>query len=345
MSERVRIGIIGYGSIGKTHRSAIAVQPDAELVAVARRAPLDEPDGPAWHRDYRELLERSDVDLVVMCTPSGLHAPQALDAIDAGKGVVIEKPIALTVADGQAVLKRARECGRFLSVISQRRTEAALQIVQRALTDGRLGRLVLGEAQVRWSRDQRYYDSADWRGTIAMDGGVLMNQAIHAIDLLCWLFGPVEAVTGVTATRVRQIEAEDTAVAALQFANGALGSITATTAISPGMPAEINVFCERGSVSLHDASVAHWDVPDVPEPSLAGLPGSGSTDPAAIGDLGHRKQWRDILDAFKNGTAPLVSGEDALATLAVIEAISESNRTGRPVRPVFTLDHHPGDSP
>ncbi len=340
----VRVGIVGFGSIGRTHLAAISAQPDAEVVAVSRRAPLDEPIGIDCHADYRDLLRRDDIDLVVICSPSGLHADQALATLEAGKGVVIEKPIALSVEAGRQVVGLARETGRFLSVISQRRTEDALRLVDQALADGTLGRPVLGEALVRWSRDQRYYDSADWRGTRAMDGGVLTNQAIHAIDVLCWLFGPVGSVTGSTATLVRSMEAEDTAVASLRFASGALGSITATTAIYPGMPAEINVFCSRGSASLHDAAVARWDVPGVPEPALDANVGSGSTNPAAIGDLGHRRQWRNIIDAYRSGERPLVTGEDALATYAVIAAIEESSRTGRPVRPAFTLATSQGET-
>jgi predicted dehydrogenase len=312
-------------------------------VAVARRSPFEDQLGVDWHADYRHLLRRDDLDLVVICTPSGLHAPQALAALEAGKGVVIEKPIALTVDDGRRLVETARERGLFLSVISQRRTEIGAQALHGALNDGRLGRTVLGEALVRWSRDQRYYDSADWRGTRAMDGGVLMNQAIHAIDLLCWLMGPVDSVQGATATRVRRIEAEDTAVASLRFANGALGSVTATTAIAPGLPAEVNVFCEHGSVSFHDAAIAQWNVPDVPMPEPDAVTGSGSTDPRAIGDLGHRRQWGNILDAYRSGAEPLVTGEDALATIAVIAAIEASNTSGRAERPSYIKPATRGD--
>ena len=257
----VRVGIIGFGQIGRTHLEALSAFPDATVVAVSRREPVSNDLGIAWHADFRELVGRDDIDLVAICTPSGHHAEQALAALDAGKGVVIEKPIALMLEDGERVVRTARDRKLFLSVISQRRTEDAVRSLYSALADGRLGQPVLGEALVRWSRDQRYYDSADWRGTRAMDGGVLMNQAIHAIDLLCWLLGPVESVSGATATLVRQIEAEDAACASLRFASGALGAITATTAIAPGLPAEINLFCERGLVSLHDANVARWEVP------------------------------------------------------------------------------------
>lgn len=329
----VRVGIVGFGQIGRTHLRALEQCPDATVVAVASRhgPPTDVNIG--WHADARELVRRPDVDLVAICTPSGEHAAQAVAALEAGKAVVVEKPLALTLADGERVVRTARERGLFLSVISQRRTEPACRYLKAALEAGRLGRPVLGEALVRWHRDQAYYDAAPWRGTRAMDGGVLMNQAIHAIDLLRWFFGPVEEVTGATATLVRRIEAEDTAAATLRFASGALGVIAATTATTPGLPAELNLFCERGLVSLHDATVVRWEVPDAPAPPPSEAPGSGSADPAAIGSLGHLRQWRDILDAVRDGRQPLVTGEDALATVAMILAAGEASRTGRAVRP------------
>lgn len=333
--QPIRIGIIGFGQIGRTHLDALAGHHDATVVAVTRRHAPPKDLAIDCYSDYRELLQRPDIEIVAICTPSGYHAGQAVAALEAGKGVVVEKPIALSVESGERVLRTASERGLFLSVISQRRTEDAVRALKEALAGGRLGRPVLGEALVRWSRDQRYYDSAPWRGTRAMDGGVLMNQAIHAIDLLCWLLGPVEAVSGVTSTLVRTMEAEDTASASLHFASGALGAITATTAITLGLPAELNLFCERGLASLHDANVARWDVPNTPLPSLDDRPGSGSTDPAAIGSLGHHRQWRDILDAFRHEREPLVTGMDGLATVATILAIEEASRTGRVVRPKY----------
>ena len=331
----IRVGIVGFGQIGRTHLAALADCPDAAVVAVSRQHRSPCLPGVDWHDDYRELVNRPDIDLVAVCTPSGNHAAHALAALEAGKGVVVEKPLALNLPDGEHVVQTARDCGLFLSVISQRRTEPACRTLYDAVTAGQLGRPVLGEALVRWSRGQGYYDSAPWRGTRAMDGGVLMNQAIHAIDLLCWLLGPVDEVSGATATLVRQIEAEDTAVATLRFGSGAFGAITATTSTTPGLPAELNLFGERGLVSLHDATVVRWEGPDLPAAPVAEQPGSGSADPAAIGSLGHFRQWRDILGAFRDGRAPLVTGEDGLATLAVILAIEEASQTGRAVRPRF----------
>lgn len=336
--EPVRVGIVGLGQIGRTHRQALARCPDATLVAVAQRREPPPEAGVDWHADYRELLARPDIDLVAICTPSGLHAEQAVAALEAGKAAVVEKPLALTLADGRRVVRAARERGRFLSVVSQRRTEPACRRLKDALAAGRLGRPVLGEALIRWHRDQLYYDAAPWRGTRAMDGGVLMNQAIHAIDLLRWWLGPVAEVTAASATLARRIEAEDTAVATLRFVSGALGLIAATTAAAAGLPAELNVFAERGVVALHDAAVARWEAPGVPPPPPAEAPGSGSADPAAVGSLGHLRQWRDILDALREGRDPLVTGEAALATLALIVAIEEASRTGRTVRPSASLE-------
>jgi predicted dehydrogenase len=333
--QPIRIGIVGFGQIGRTHLDALAGHHDAAVVAVSRRHASANDPALDCYSDYRELVQRPDIDLVAICTPSGYHAEQALAVLQAGKGVVVEKPLALSVESGERVVRTASERGLFLSTISQRRTEDAVRVLKEALALGRLGRPVLGEALVRWFRDQRYYDSAPWRGTRAMDGGVLMNQAIHVIDLLCWLLGPVEGVSGVTSTLVRTMEAEDTASACLHFASGALGAITATTAIAPGLPAELNLFCERGLASLHDADVARWDVPDTPLPLLDDRPGSGSTDPAAIGILGHHRQWRDILDAFRHEREPLVTGMDGLATVATILAIEEASQIGRTVRPKY----------
>lgn len=333
----IRVGIIGFGAIGQTHAAALGELAGVAVVAVARRgydaALAARLPGVAWYHDYRELLARPDIDVVGICTPSGGHAEQALAALGAGKHVVVEKPLALSLADARQIVAEAGRRDLLLSVISQQRLEPPLRSLRDVLCRGDLGRPILGEALVRWQRDQAYYDSAPWRGTRAGDGGVLLNQAIHAIDLLCWLLGPVEAVTGHTATLVHRMEAEDTAVATLRFASGALGSVVATTAAPPGLPAELNIFGERGQVALHNATLARWAVPGVPPPPTPEGVGSGQADPRAIGTLGHRRQWADILAALREGRAPLVTGEEALRTLAVILAIEEASLTGHAVAP------------
>lgn len=327
----VRVGIIGFGSIGQIHARALARCPSARLVAVAGRSAerarqVLADEAVAVHADYRDLLARPDVDLVSICTPSGLHAAQALDAIAVGKHVVVEKPLALDLEAGERVVRAARERGVLLSVISQRRFEPQNRYLKQVIASGALGRPLLAEALVRWFRDRSYYAQADWRGTTALDGGALMNQAIHVVDLLSWYMGPAARVCGATATLVHDIEAEDTAVAALRFESGALGLIAAATSTPPGLPAELNLFFERGTVAVHDAAVTRWEAPGIsPPPPPEATPGSGSSDPSAIGILGHVRQWQDILAALAEGRDPFVCGEDGLASLRLVLAIYGSS--------------------
>lgn len=329
----IRVGIVGYGAIGRTHAEAVRAT-GGQVVAVAGRAAAA--DSPfAYHADHRQLVARDDIDVVAICSPSGLHAQHALDAIAAGKHVVIEKPLALDLGDGERVIQAARDRGVLLSVISQRRFEPDLRYLQARIAGGELGRALLGEANVRWWREDSYYSSAAWRGTVALDGGALMNQAIHIIDLLRWLLGPVDQVCGATATLAHAIESEDTAVAAIRFAGGALGSIVATTAARPGVPAELILSFERGSVAFAGAGISRWDLPVPPPPTASPAARGGESDPAAIGVLGHIAQWRDITEALAAGRRPFVSGEDALATLALVLSIYESSRTQRAVRPRY----------
>jgi predicted dehydrogenase len=277
------------------------------------------------------LVARPDIDLVVICTPSGYHARQAIAALDAGKHVVVEKPVALCVKDARAMVARARERGRLLSVISQHRFDPPLPYVYDLIQEGRLGRPILGEALVRWYRPQSYYDSSEWRGTVELDGGALMNQAIHTIDLLRWLMGDVSSVSGATATLTHRMEAEDTGVAALRFASGALGLVAATTSAWPGVREELNLFFERGAIGLRGTEVSRWEVEGVPAPASEASEGGGESNPTAIGFGGHLRQWRDILEATTSGREPAITGDDTMATLALVLAVYESNRTGRAV--------------
>lgn len=336
-SSPIKVGIIGFGNIGQIHSKVLAHHKDARVVAIATRHParLSTTDKPPVevYADYRELLMRSDVDLVSVCTPSGQHAAQALDALAAGKHVVVEKPLAMDLASGNRMVQTARERELFLSVISQRRLEPQNLYLKGVLDDGSLGRPVLGEALLRWYRDQSYYDSADWRGTTKEDGGVLMNQGIHLIDLLRWYMGPTTEVSGTVSTLTHRMEAEDTGVATLRFTSGALGIIAATTSAPPGLPEELNLFFEEGSVSVHGSQVARWEVPNVPPPPSIEVSESGAVDPTAIGAQGHLRQWEDIIDALQTGREPAVTGEEALASLAVVLDVYESARSARAVRP------------
>src|SRR5580692_4124483 len=229
-------GIIGTGVIAAIHASALALLPDVRLVAVtdvagSRAESFAAARGCAAEADLDALLARRDVEVVCVCVPSGLHAEVGVRAAMAGKHLVVEKPIDVTLAAADRLIEAARSAGVALTVISQHRFDAGLVEARRLLSDGALGRLVLGEASTKWYRSQAYYDSADWRGSWAMDGGSLLNQGVHYVDLLRWCMGPVAEVTAVCATRAHQMEAEDVAIAMLRFASGAVGTIVASTAV------------------------------------------------------------------------------------------------------------------
>lgn len=319
VEELVRVGLVGYGSIGRVHEEALARCPEAQLVAVAGR------------NEFENLLARPDVDLVCLCTPSGLHGRQALQALKAGKHVIVEKPLALTHAEGQAVVREAAERGLFLSVFFQRRLEPQHLYVKQAVESGRLGRPVLAEALVRWHRPQSYYDSAPWRGTRELDGGALMNQAIHYVDLLRWLMGPVAEVTGATATLTHRMESEDTAAATFRFVNGALGLVAATTsACPPGLPAELNLVFEKGLIALRGQEIARWEVPGLPPPPSVSVDGLSAVGPAVAVE-GHLALWRELLAALREGRPPLVTPQEAMDDLAIVLGVYESSQVRRSV--------------
>ena len=331
----VGIGLVGYGSIGRTHARAITECPGADVVALCRRAgerPDDLAGEVAMFTQLGDMAAHDEVDVVCICTPSGLHAAQALEAISCGKHVVVEKPLAVRPDDAREVVRAAQAQSVLLGVISQRRFEPAARAIKEAVNSGALGRPVLGEALMRWHRGAEYYAQAEWRGTTADDGGALMNQGIHLVDLLRWFMGPVTEVAGIVGTLVHDIEAEDTAVASLRFASGGMGVIAATTATRPGVPGEVNLFYEHGCVGLTESGVTRWQVPGVPAPDEEPGTATGAADPAAIGAVGHLRQWRDIIDAVEAGRAPAVDGHAGLAALEIVDAVYEGNRTRAVVR-------------
>jgi predicted dehydrogenase len=334
----VNIAVLGSGTIAQFHIRAIREIPSARLVAISsRRAErareTAEREGCAWTADHRELLRRPDVEVVHVTTSSGSHAPIALEALEAGKHVLVEKPMAMTSEDATRLIRKAAEKRLTLGVVSQRRFEEQHVCTKRVLEEGRLGKLLLVEAACPFYRSQEYYDSAEWRGTAAADGGAFMNQAIHSADLLLWLAGPARNVYGKTATRTHRIEAEDVGLALLAFANGAFGSFLASTSTQPGFPPTLALYGEKGTIKIEGTTIAHWTVPDIPKPALAdpGTTGAGIRDPKAIGHLHHRLQIEDMLEAVSRGGNPAVTGEDGRRAVALVEGIYRSSATGRPV--------------
>ena len=349
----MRFAVIGCGVIGKHHARTLAELPEAELAAVVDTVPeradqLGSKYGvPAFH-SVDEALRHPDVDAVAVCTPSGDHAGPAIEALRAGKHVVIEKPLDVTPDAVAAVAKEAAVSGRAVTVISQHRFDAAAQIAHAAVQDGKFGSLTSGGADIAWWRSQGYYDSGDWRGTWALDGGgVLMNQGIHSIDLLVWLLGQPTEVFAWTGTLAHErIEVEDTAVATIRFRSGALGVVRGTTAAYPGLTARIQVHGDHGSAVIDDDQLVYFHASDgaTDAPAYGGgagdnqaaqvLPtqagGTAGGDPSALSDA-HTAQYRDFLSAIAEGRPPLVTIEENTRTLEVIWAIYESARRGRPV--------------
>jgi UDP-N-acetyl-2-amino-2-deoxyglucuronate dehydrogenase len=330
--------IVGTGVIAATHAKAIAVLPDAELVAVTDVRPgsadaFGAAHGCAAEPDLAALLARPDVDVVCVCVPSGLHAEVGIAAADAGKHLVVEKPLEVTLAAADKLIGAARAAGVALTVISQHRFDAGLVELRRLLDGGALGDLVLGEASTKWYRTQEYYDSADWRGTLAFDGGALLNQGVHYVDLLRWCMGPVAEVTAVCATRAHRMEAEDVAIAMLRFTSGAVGTIVASTAVFPGFAQRLEITGTNGTVIVEDGEIVRTGLLDGgSRDSPAGADQAAAADPAALGVAGHAAQIADLLAAIEQGRPPLVSAQDGRDALEIVCAVYESAREGRTVR-------------
>jgi predicted dehydrogenase len=270
---------------------------------------------------------------VCVCVPRGRHAAVGGPAARAGKHLVVEKPIDVTLAAADRLIEAARAAGVALTVISQHRFDPGLIELKRLLGDGALGRLVLAEACTKWYRTQAYYDSAGWRGTWAMDGGSLMNQGIHYVDLLRWCMGPVAEVTAVCATQAHQIEAEDTALAIVRFGSGAVGTILSSTAAYPGFPQRLEITGTDGTVIVEDGRIVRRAFgPQAGASEPEGSAGTGAAaDPAAIDVASHAAQIADLLAAVEEGRAPAVDGQAGRDALEIVRAVYESARTGAPV--------------
>ena len=342
-------GIVGTGVIAAMHAAAIATLPRARLAAVTdvadgAAAAFAAARGCAAEPGLDQLLARPDVDVVCVCVPSGLHAEVGVRAARAGKHLVVEKPIDVTLVAADRLIEAARAAGVALTVISQHRFDPGLIELKRLLGDGALGRLVLAEASTKWYRTQAYYDSAEWRGTWAMDGGSLMNQGIHYVDLLRWCMGPVTEVTAVCATQAHQVEVEDTALAIVRFGSGAVGTIVSSTAAYPGFPQRLEITGTDGTVIVEDGRIvrrafgpqatASVSGDDADPDAGAGVVGAlgAAADPAAIEVASHAAQIADLLAAVEEGRAPAVDGQAGRDALEIVRAVYESARTSAPVR-------------
>jgi len=350
MSERpVGFAIVGCGVIAPWHARAIADLPEARLVTVVDDvAELAAKRGAEFGVDHTSDLDAAlahpDVDVVNVCVPSGRHAEIGVRAAAAGKHVVVEKPIDVTLEAADRLIDACRTAGVQLTVISQHRYDPGVRRVRELIESGRLGRLVLGDAIIKWYRTQQYYDSGAWRGTWALDGGgCLMNQGVHYVDLLQWLMGPVESVFARCETAAHEIEVEDIAVAVLRFSSGAVGVLEGSTAVYPGLPERLEISGTGGTVIVEAGKLKVCQLKDeLGETKAYGTKlrdgavpddgDSGSADPTAISHYGHREQLADLIRVIRGGGQVMLSGEEGRKPLELILAVYESARAGREVR-------------
>lgn len=340
-------GVVGCGVIAPHHARAMGRLPNARLVAATdvvreKAQAYAEANSCEVADDLDALCARDDVDVVSVCVPSGLHAEVGIRAAAAGKHLVVEKPIDVTLAAADALIAAVDAARVTMTVISQHRFDAGFVALRKLLDEEKLGRLVLGDAKVKWYRSQAYYDSGEWRGTRALDGGgALMNQGVHYTDMLRWTMGPVREVTAICVNQMHEIEVEDVALALLRFESGAVGSLEASTAVFPGMPERLELsgtggtaviengelivtelMSERGDIGAYGAKAA----------TSGGTGGSASAEPTAIGTDAHASQIADLLAAIEQGRPPLVTGSEARKALEVVCAVYESARRNATVR-------------
>ena len=340
-------GIIGCGMIADFHARAIEDVEGAELVACCDTFPaaadrVAEKTGCRGYHELDAMLADDAVDVVTIGTPSGAHMEPGVAAARAGKHVIVEKPLEITLQRCDAIIDACRQANVVLSSIFPSRFHGPSIEMKQAIDKGRFGRITVGDAFVKWYRTQEYYDSGAWRGTWELDGGgALMNQAIHSVDLLTWLMGPVAEIRAQTALLAHErIAVEDIAMATLKFANGALGIIEASTAIYPGYLKRIEIHGSAGSAVMEEEDIIKWDfAQETPEDAaikeamsqkVSG--GGGASDPTAIGHHGHARQFADVVKAIQTGSKPLIDGPEGRRSVEIILAVYQAAETGQTVK-------------
>lgn len=342
MARPLNFGIVGCGVISGTHADAIAALPDdARLVACcdtkAERAERLAARGGdiATYSSLEAMLAHPDLDCICVCTPSGMHADAVVAAAQRGIHAVVEKPMDITPEKLDAIIRAKDEHGVKVACIFQRRAWDVVNRVRDAVQSGRLGRMFLGEARMKWYRSQEYYDSGDWRGTWALDGGgALMNQGIHGLDMLHYVMGPIASLKAHAATLTHDIEVEDTLTASIRYASGALGTLVVTTSCNPGYTMRHEFNGDKGSIIIEEDQLTEWNVPgEAAEPAEEGLaPAGGAADnPANISADGHTRLIRDAVQAIRENREPLVPPEEGRRSVDLILAMYESAKTGREI--------------
>lgn len=335
--KTIGIGIIGTGSIAAKHAMAIRELKDAELVAVCHHDPIkaaaaENVFAVLGYSDIQEFLDHPGLDVVCICTPSGVHLEPALAAANAGKHVIIEKPLEISLRRADELIEACETNQVKLAVIFQNRFSPDYQKLKEAVLNGDFGRLLMGNAYINWFRDTAYYGTSRWKGTLKGDGGgAFINQGIHTIDLLLDLMGDVKSVFGQIQTALYPIEGEDLGAAVVNFENGALGNITAATSLYPGYPERLEIYGTKGSAILEAGKLVQWNIIGQSSGifSSASSNPSGSSDPTAIGHQLHAAQWKKLIESIQQDLTPVVDGKTARKSVELIRAIYFSSKEGK----------------
>lgn len=338
-SERpIRIAVVGCGRISRNHFDSIAKIPDLELVAVCdevreRAEQAGVAAGGKWFESIETMLAEVPSDVVAIATPSGMHPQHGILAARAGRHVISEKPMAISLAAADALVQACDDHHVHLFVVKQNRLNPPIVLLKRAIDRGRFGRIYMANCTVHWTRPQEYYDQAPWRGTWEFDGGAFMNQASHYVDLMQWLVGPVESVMAKTATLARRIEAEDTGAAVLKFRSGAIGTIEVTMLTYPrNLEGSITILGEKGSVKIGGTAVnrvEHWQFADYDDDDK--LVEQSNTNPPSVYGFGHEGYYRNVVAVLRGESRPDTDGRAGRKSLELILAIYQSARTGQDV--------------
>jgi len=343
--RKLRFALVGCGRIAANHFSAMQQHSErAELVAVCDVSPaaLEAAAALTHAKPYTSLpglLKETDADAVILTTPSGLHAQQAIDIAAAGRHVITEKPMATRWHDGLRMVKACDDASVRMFVVKQNRRNATLQMLKKAVAQGRFGRIYMVNINVFWTRPQEYYDSAAWRGTWEFDGGALMNQASHYVDLLDWLIGPIESIQAYTATLARDIEVEDSGVISVRWRSGALGSMNVTMLTYPkNLEGSITILGEKGTVRVGGLAVneiQHWEFADPREEDQQVKSANYAT--TSVYGLGHPMYYDNVIKVLRGEAAPETDGREGLRSLEVLIAAYLSARDGK--RVALPLDY------
>lgn len=338
--RKIRFALVGCGRISPNHLGAIEKHSqDAELVAVCDSNPdalasAVQKTGVKGYLDLAEMLRESNADVVTVCTPSGLHPEHTIMAAEAGKHVICEKPMAVRFEDGKRMVQACEHAGVSLFVVKQNRRNATLELLKKAIDEGRFGRIYMVSVNVFWTRPQSYYDQAPWRGTRELDGGAFMNQASHYVDLLTWLIGPIDSIQAFTGTLARKIEMEDTGVAAIRWRNGAMGTMNVTMLTYPkNFEGSITILGENGTVRVGGVAVneiQHWEFKD-PHPDDERIR-SASYETTSVYGHGHPLYYENVIRTLQGKTKAQTDGHEGLKSLQTLIGIYLSARDGRAVQ-------------